>query len=223
MTLDITNEAASAAILRVCDEGRLVQGRWHDQDSEGRELACLLGAIDPSVTSARQCNGNLMPMWMAELTPTLFDGIPAENALPIARRYGHAIAHVLAPAQWDRVLTRFLVRAIDVAVDAAKPVSEDKPYWPAVAVACEQVKAALESREGIKEAKEAAAAALAAAEEEGAAAEAARAAGTASASAPSRAAWAAAGAARAAAAEPARTYLSLFTFLLDQIEAEIAA
>lgn len=218
--LNITHAAASAAILAACDERRLTQAKWHGHGNDGREIACLLGSIHPSVTSPAECNGALMPMWLAELTPTLFDGIPAEQIYPIARRYGELVGrwHVLSPAQWDGLLTQFLIRTIDEAVDAARPASEGKPYWPAVAAACEQTKTALLTGDGLRAAARARAAAREAAEAaEAVARAAARAAAREAAAAAAAVAWAAAReAARAA------VYLSLFTFLLDQIEAEIA-
>lgn len=201
MTLhNITHAAASAAILRVCDEGRLIQGQWHDRAEDGREFACLLGAIHPSVTRSAECNDDLMPMWLAVLTPVLFDGVTADQALPLARRYGVLVGrwHALSPAQWSRVLTRFLIRTIDEAVDAARPGCAVKPYWLAVDAACAQVKAALENGKDLDGAARAAVAAWVVAE-------------------------ARAEAAEAAAEARAEIYLSLFTFLLDQIDAELAA
>ena len=193
--LKITHEAASPAILAACDNGTLVQGRWHGRE-DGREIACLLGSIHPKVKTAADCNGDLMPLWLAELTPTLFDSIPADQTHTIARRYGELVSrwHALSLAQWDAILTRVLVRCIDDAVGAARPVSVGKSYWPAVEAACEQVKAALLSGD-----KEAAADAA-------------------------YAAYAARAAARATAYAAARAaaYLSLFNFVLDQIEVELA-
>ena len=206
----VTHAEASANILAFAAEGRLTQGQWHGRGDDGREIACLLGAIHPSVTSAAECNGDLMPLWLAELTPVLFDGIPAEEVSPIARRYGELVArwHALSAAQWDAILTRVLVRCIDDAVAAARPVSEGKEYWPAVEAACAQCRVAIESGADAAWATEAAWAAEAAA---GAAARAARAAAD--------AAWAAVEAAWAAEA----AYLSLFNFVLDQIAAELEA
>ncbi len=190
--LEITNAEASANILRFADEGRLTQAKWHGRGDDGREIACLLGAIDSSVTSPKDCNGKLMPMWLADLTPTLFDGIPPTAIVPVARRYGALVARwgSLSPETWDRISVQFRICCIDNAVTAARR-AEGQPYWPAVNDACEQVKAALKSSDK---------AALDAAE---AAAEAAARA----------AAWAA----------EAEAYFRLFTFLLDQIEAECDA
>ena len=135
--LDIDNQTASTNILAAVEAGTLVQGTWHGRDREGRALACLLGAIHPSVTSPAECNGKLMPMWLAELTPPLFDGIPKAEILPIAKRYGELVGrwHVLTDAQWQAILDRFLIRCIDDAVAAARPASEGKDYWPAVEAA----------------------------------------------------------------------------------------
>jgi hypothetical protein len=181
--INITNETASANILAACDAGTLVQGKWHDRRDDGRELACLLGSINSTVNSWADCNGDLMPMWLAEMVPTLFDGLPEASIIPVARRFGIAVArwHVLAPTQWDAILTRVLIRCVDDAVGYARPVCAGEPYWLAVVSACDLVTSALSGKGDIE-----------------AAAEAGAAAGTAACH-------------------------KLFTFVLDQIEAEIAA
>ena len=144
--INITHAAASAAILRHADEGRLVQGQWHTEKN-GRDLACLLGAIHPNITSPADCGADLMPAWLAELTVVLFDGLPKSEMLHAARRYGELVArwHVLSPAQWDAVLTQFLIYAIDQAVDAVRPAAAGKSYWLSVEAACEQAKSALQN------------------------------------------------------------------------------
>ena len=65
--LQITHADASAAILAACDAGTLVQGKWHDRSDDGREIACLLGSMHPDVQKPADCNGDLMPMWLAAL------------------------------------------------------------------------------------------------------------------------------------------------------------
>lgn len=142
--INITNAQASASILRYVAEERLTQGAWH-WVKDGRDIACLLGAIHKDVTSPADCNGDVMPLWLAELTVTLFDGLPEERIYPTAKRYGELVARwgQLTPDQWSGILNCFLVRCIDDAVAAVRPVSEGKPYWPAVEAACEQCKAAI--------------------------------------------------------------------------------
>src|SRR6185312_10824868 len=149
--LNLTNETASRGILAACDAGTLVQGQWHARE-EGREIACLLGSMHPGVRSSEDCNGDLMPLWLAKLTPALFDGIAPEHIYSIARRYGGLVArwHVLKHEQWESLLTTFLVRTIDEAVDAARPVAGNMPYWSAVDDACAAVKEAIKSGDEIK-------------------------------------------------------------------------
>ena len=142
----IPHATASANILRHVETGTLIQGGWHRRRG-GVELACLLGSIDPSVKTTQDCNAELMPLWLAETSLVLFDGLPRGSIGPVARRYGTLIAqwHVLVPIRWDAILMRFLIRAIDDAVDAARPTNERKDYWPAVEAACVQTKEAITS------------------------------------------------------------------------------
>ena len=247
--INITPAEASINILTFADEGRLTQSKWHGHSADGRDIACLLGAIHPSVTSAAQCNGDLMPMWLAELTPVLFDGISTDQVVPIARRYGALIARWdrLSTVQWDSILTRVLIRCIDEAVAAAEPICRDEEFWPAVAAACEQSKAAINSGDKTARAASAYASADATVYAAACAISAARVTSAASASASAdatvyaaayatraatSAAYAAASAAASAAyasalfayAANAAAYaasFSLFSFVLDQIEAEL--
>ena len=124
MTLHITPAVASANILAFANEGRLIQGDWHKR-SAGRELACLLGSIDPKVRTAADCNADLMPLWMAEVTIKLFDRLPSADVVPTALRYGALIArwHTLDATAWDGVMRAFLVRCIDDALSAARPAA----------------------------------------------------------------------------------------------------
>ena len=145
----ITNEQASTRLIQFANEGRLITGKFHGAGADGREVACLLGSFDPSVEQASDCNADLMPLWMAETTVVLFDKLPTDAITPIGLRYGGLVArwHTVKPAQWDTILTKFLIRCVDDALEAARPVSEGKDYWPAVEAACKQTVAALQSGE----------------------------------------------------------------------------
>ena len=57
---------AADRIAAFAREGRLVQDAWHDEQ-DGRELACLLGAIGPEVKSPEDCPASVMPAWLAHL------------------------------------------------------------------------------------------------------------------------------------------------------------
>ncbi|MCA3009642.1 MAG: hypothetical protein INH34_14805, partial [Phycisphaerales bacterium] len=104
----ITNIEGSERILAHLHEGRLVQGVWHDEDG-GREFACLLGAIAPTISAAIDCPSSVMPAWLARLVVTLFDGQAKADALAWAGRFGTQMArwHVLGDSSWFRVWESF--------------------------------------------------------------------------------------------------------------------
>lgn len=110
--MKITHETAAANILLHATERRFEQSEWQGLSRDGRATACLLGAIDPDINSEEQCNGDLMPMWLAVLTTTLFDSIPIGEIYVIGERYGHLIARwgVVSPRMWDSVLDKFVAR-----------------------------------------------------------------------------------------------------------------
>lgn len=206
------NLQRSLAILAHCYSGTLKQVAWHDEPSPDK----------------------IMPLWLAELTQTLFDGIPKDQIYPIAQKYGELEGrwYILSKTQWNTVLTRFLIRCIDDAIVAAKPSNEDKTYWTQVEVAFKLCKKAIENGDessvAIAHAHAAASTARSAFSWRTAIKD-AQSARTAS-YAVHAAAYAAASNARLAArlanaaaysAHVTPTYLSLSNFVLDQIEAEI--
>ena len=84
-------------------EGRLIREKW----TEGHDRACLLTALSPeagAAQSAAACPAELMPMWLAYLTPWLDDAPSAEAWPHIVRRYASLARrwHVLDGRAWDR-------------------------------------------------------------------------------------------------------------------------
>ena len=138
------NETASAGILTYLAEGRLIQKGWHTE-REGKHMACLLGAA--GFSSIRECPAELMPQWLAACTVTLFDGLAQTDCPQIARRYGEMVKRwsVLTPDAWNAVLSRWLIRLIDQAVEAVPAYAKKQPYWAAVESACAQSTAAISS------------------------------------------------------------------------------
>ena len=96
-------------------DGRLIQNAWHGE-REGRELACLLGAIGPEVKSPEDCPASVMPAWLAHLLPTLFDGVRPERAADFGLRFAAALR--VKPVA-DAVRDRWLVRVVEFARAAA--------------------------------------------------------------------------------------------------------
>ena len=161
-TVTLTNVEASQRVLAHLDEGRLVQGNWHTVHA-GRELACVLGSMDPAISDPRDCPASVMPAWLARLTVTLFDRQKDADAMAWARRYAGQMArwHVLDDAAWSRVDVAFRIACVETAMSRAEPASKDLAVWPRVKAACEGVVTALRTGVGLAEAKSGAASAAA--------------------------------------------------------------
>lgn len=101
-------------------EDRLVRQEWLGKDEDGRETACLLVALSPEVgekKSVEACPVEVMPMWLAHLTPPIDDhGSIAAWSVMVKRFAGLAHRwHVLGAAAWDRLKNRWLVICLDEA------------------------------------------------------------------------------------------------------------
>jgi hypothetical protein len=220
--IEITRDQAVDNILLFAREGRLVRHQWSGQDKKGRHIACLLGSIHEDIDEPAKCPANVMPLWMAELLPALFDGVVAERAVPL----GIQFAEALRVGNTDNsVMQRWLIRVVEGAVaDAAPKINPAPDYWHQVKAACDQVIAALRTGDKDEAAAKAAgaAAAKAAKSAEAAAAKSAEAAAAKAAKvaawATAKAAWAAAEAAAAAgAAAGAAAYDRLFVALIGEM------
>ncbi|MDE2171206.1 MAG: hypothetical protein KGJ57_17560 [Sphingomonadales bacterium] len=202
-TTNLTRADRIALAKQYHADGAIIQNAWSCEDEAGRHLVCALAAFGKpgEINGAGDCPADVMPAWLAQLVPSIDDGIAADQVLWFsgalierAERW-----HVLSDAAWDRIRTGFLIAGVRRAVEAASAVHKDNApsYWPKVTAATEQVCTALETGTGLAEAKAAAYAAADAAR--AAAYAAADAAADAAAYAARAAAYAAADAARAAA------------------------
>jgi hypothetical protein len=90
------------------NEGRIIRNDWSGTDEQGRETACLLAALSPEVAeqeTASACPADVMPAWLAHLTPWMDDNV-SEYTWPSAiRRYAACAARwpTLDNAAWRRV------------------------------------------------------------------------------------------------------------------------
>jgi hypothetical protein len=91
-------------------ENRVIRRAW----TEGHERACLLAALSPEAgkaQSASECPAEVMPRWLAHLTPWL-DDAPSEQAWPaLVRRYAGLARrwHALDAAAWERARIGVLI------------------------------------------------------------------------------------------------------------------
>ena len=112
MNLDRFNQFVS--------EGRIIRNAWNGADAQGRETACLLAAFAEGVDDSSKCPAEIMPAWLAELTPAIDDNGSLAAWPAMVQRYAACANRwsALDKAAWRRVLLRFL--------DAALVISE--PY-----------------------------------------------------------------------------------------------
>ena len=90
------------------DEGRLIRHAWTSSDEQGRETACLLAAMSPEVAASRDssaCPADIMPQWLAHLTPWMDDAGSIGAWPSMVRRYAAVAArwHVLSKETWRRL------------------------------------------------------------------------------------------------------------------------
>lgn len=122
---------------RTYREGRLIRHLWQ-REQEGRSLICLLLAIAPEVEAEhdyipRACPADVMPGWLAELTPWIDDAGTAaawprtiERYIALAKRW-----RALQPDDWARVRDFAAANVLETA--ALQPSAPE-----AVATACRQ-------------------------------------------------------------------------------------
>lgn len=194
------------------EAGTLVRNKWTGTDAQGRETACLLAAMVPKCGeegSADACPADVMPRWLAHLTPWIDDAGSAEAWPGVVQRYADLASrwHVLTADDWDALHKR--VRAACVREDMRHTTDAH------VISVCADIAETLESGEWPTEGQRKAA-------WEAWTARADRAAWAAEAAAITSAAWAAAAAARAVLASArAAAANRLIKAILDLIEAKI--
>ena len=113
-------------------EGRLIRNAWTDLDDQGRETACLLAAMSPEVAAgedASACPADIMPQWLAHLTPWMDDAGSDEAWPGMVRRYAAVAArwHVLSNETWQRLdhtARRIALEDCLLAADSAAPAVE---------------------------------------------------------------------------------------------------
>ena len=99
-------------ILHHLERGTLLRHDFGD----GRDTACLISAAHPPCAAAESpalCPAELMPAWLAYLTPFIDDRGSDAAWEPTIRRYAALMArwHVLSPEAWERAH-----RAVKVAI-----------------------------------------------------------------------------------------------------------
>lgn len=99
-------------------EGRLLRTAWTDHDR-----ACWIAALSPEAGKARDaaaCPAEVMPVWLAYLTPSVDDNVSSPAWPEMARRYGACARgwHRLDDAAWRRVEGAVRLTSLAVAHEA---------------------------------------------------------------------------------------------------------
>ena len=110
-------------ILFHLERGTLTRREWGD----GHERACLLAALAPATAKSmdwRTCPAEVMPRWLAALTPAMDDCGTVEAWEPMVRWYADLASrwHVLDEEAWRRAFHGSLIAILEVA----------RPHAPAV-------------------------------------------------------------------------------------------
>ena len=104
-------------------EYRLLRGKWTDKDEHGRQRACLLAALSPEVAaskSASKCPSDVMPTWLAVLTPAIDDNGSLSEWSSVVARYANLASRwkILSEDNWKRAEMRIRIKIVQ-AVKAA--------------------------------------------------------------------------------------------------------
>lgn len=75
------------------NDNALVQGAWNSEQ-DGRHVACALGVLGPNVDSAANCPATVMPRWLAQMVPRLFDSQETAEAFAWGLSFAAAVGLV---------------------------------------------------------------------------------------------------------------------------------
>jgi len=89
-------------------QGTLIRDKYQSFTMEGRERVCLLAALAPEVIARKEpsnCPGDVMPKWLAHLTPLIDDLGTFDAWQGTIRRYAKLAGdwHLLTGDAWDRL------------------------------------------------------------------------------------------------------------------------
>jgi hypothetical protein len=110
--------AAAERLAAHVAAGTVLRGKWRYTSPDGRERACLLAALSPSVQNdPSQCPASVLPAWLAYLTPSIDDNGTLEAWPGVVAEYARLVvaSPVLDAAAWHRLDYRMRLIALDEA------------------------------------------------------------------------------------------------------------
>lgn len=111
-------------LLDMVAEGRLLRGAWQRFDSNGDEHACLLVALAPEADTGvtKDCPTEVMPHWLAEITPWIDDKGSKEAWPGVVRQYTNLMiaSQGFGPREWRRLEAAWFLVVL----------KKIRPYYP---------------------------------------------------------------------------------------------
>ena len=122
----------TSMLLQHIEEGTLIRHKWTGYDTQGRKTACLLAALVTQTgydQSTDACPTEVMPSWLAQITPWMDDDGTAEAWPAMVRRYADLASrwHVLTPETWQKLEYTLRILCLD---EVSR--NYDTKKWPIV-------------------------------------------------------------------------------------------
>lgn len=108
-----------------------------------RNVLTWLEAVE--INEARERQARFAPVRWVGSTLVLSDKLGSNGVEETSRLYGKLIFKrgLSSVNEWNRVLTRYLVRLIDQALDGVPEIAKTQEYWPAIEKAADDCKRAI--------------------------------------------------------------------------------
>lgn len=135
MTITLTYDERVKRLNTFFQTGRIIRSEFVSRNDEGKQTACLLAAMSPEVgvtEDTASCPADVMPRWLADVTPTIDDAGSLDAWHSMVQRYANLAGdwHRLSDAAWER-LRRLSIRIALAEVSNAPKnlVTQTLGYW----------------------------------------------------------------------------------------------
>ena len=122
--LNITAQQAFESYEDALHNGWLRQATWNSED-DGRRVACALGVLDPSVSSASDCPASVMPKWLARMVTWLFDGQSKDDAFAWGEKFYAQLARLNGDVPFEVVYDWHANYSWQMGIEVAEKMGRD--------------------------------------------------------------------------------------------------
>ena len=115
-----TQQPPSQRLRAHIDAGTLAPGNWTRTGDDGRTIVCMLSAMSPECGEAESsgaCPTEVMPQWLAQMVPGMYDDASDKARPAMARRMADISSRwdVLGERGWQRAEWRARIAILDEA------------------------------------------------------------------------------------------------------------